>query len=296
MDHKDQQALARLEIFSWLDQKLLFKPWVTWNELMAGCPTGLGLIPLASSRGIWNPKQFDETLTIMISAAGPYSDQWLDDSVIKYAYQKNSIEGSNKKLRKALENNVPIVVLQRLETSIFLPRYPAYVVEDDIENQTFTIDLSRSISLSPSEEKEIEIDKSYKEQLVRRRIHQPRFRAQVIRAYSETCAICQLKHVELLDAAHILPDAHPEGVAAVRNGLALCKLHHSAYDKNFLGISPDYKVRIRQDLLSEEDGPMLKHGLQAMNDLKITTPKSTQLQPDKDALAQRFELFARAAK
>jgi hypothetical protein len=40
--------------------------------------------------------------------------------------------------------------------------------------------------------------------------------------------------VELLDAAHILPDGHPKGEPVVPNGLALCKLHHAAFDRQRL--------------------------------------------------------------
>ncbi len=37
-------------------------------------------------------------------------------------------------------------------------------------------------------------------------MHQQEFRQRVLRAYRERCAICRLRHEELLDAAHILPD------------------------------------------------------------------------------------------
>jgi hypothetical protein len=58
----------------------------------------------------------------------------------------------------------------------------------------------------------------------------------VLRAYRDCCAVCRLRHEELLDAAHILPDGHPRGEPVVRNGLALCKLHHAAFDRHILGI------------------------------------------------------------
>src|SRR3989304_615457 len=45
-------------------------------------------------------------------------------------------------------------------------------------------------------------------------MHQQEFR--------QECAICRLRHEELLDAAHILPDGHPRGEPVVPNGLALC--------------------------------------------------------------------------
>lgn len=287
-----EQAQARVAIFSWLDQKMQDKPWVTWGELTKGCPTQLGLIPLASSRGIWNPRQFDETLSIMTSTSGPYSDEWIDDEVMRYSYQgSQGLAGDNTKMRLAMQKSVPIIVLQRMEPSVFVPRYPAFVTGDDTQNRLFTVDLRNSISLSPSEEQEALINKEYRDQLVRTRIHQPRFRAQVLKAYQETCAVCRLNHIELLDAAHIIPDSHPEGVAAVRNGMALCKIHHKAYDTNFLGVTPDYKIKIRRDLLSESDGPMLRYGLQEMHDMALTVPRSKSLLPDRDALAKRFSVF-----
>jgi len=41
----------------------------------------------------------------------------------------------------------------------------------------------------------------------------------------------------------------------VPNGLALCKIHHAAFDMNILGIRPDHVVEIRTDVLEERDGP-----------------------------------------
>ena len=75
-----------------------------------------------------------------------------------------------------------------------------------------------------------------------------------------------LHHGSLLDAAHIVPDTEPAGIPTTPNGLALCKIHHAAYDQNMLGVSPDYKVSINREVLAEVDGPMLKHGLQEMRD------------------------------
>lgn len=54
-----------------------------------------------------------------------------------------------------------------------------------------------------------------------RRLHQPVFRATVVRAYGTRCAVCSLACAGLLDAAHIVADADPLGIASVRNGLAL---------------------------------------------------------------------------
>jgi len=46
----------------------------------------------------------------------------------------------------------------------------------------------------------------------------------------------------------------------VPSGLALCKLHHAAFDNHVLGVHTDLTVDLRPDILREPDGPMLKHG------------------------------------
>jgi putative restriction endonuclease len=80
----------------------------------------------------------------------------------------------------------------------------------------------------------------------------------------------------------------------VPNGLALCKLHHAAYDRNILGIKPDRIIEIRLDILRESDGPMLQHGLQGFQGRLIHTPRSRNLWPRPDLLAERYELFRKA--
>jgi len=47
------------------------------------------------------------------------------------------------------------------------------------------------------------------------------------------------------------------------------KIHHAAYDTNIVGVDPDYRVHVRRDVLEEHDGPMLRHGLQGMQDVRI---------------------------
>ena len=117
------------------------------------------------------------------------------------------------------------------------------------------------------------------------------FRGMVVRAYEVRCAVCRLRHGDLLDAAHITPDAEETGLAVVTNGLSLCKIHHAAYDRNLLGIDADYRVAINQQLLDEVDGPMLKHGLQEMHGTTIQLPAREAEHPDRDRLSARFALF-----
>ncbi len=75
----------------------------------------------------------------------------------------------------------------------------------------------------------------------------------------------------------------------------LCKIHHSAYDQNMLGISPDYLIHVNSDMLSQRDGPMLRHGFQERNREKIYIPRKQSDYPDRDKLDQRFEEFKQAS-
>jgi len=126
------------------------------------------------------------------------------------------------------------------------------------------------------------------------RVHQCSFRERVLLAYQNHCVLCNLKHIELLDAAHIIADKEDIGNPIIPNGLALCKIHHAAFDNNFIGINPDYKIKVRLDLLEEIDGPMLKFGIQSLNNGDLILPSSKKNYPDRERLEIRFLKYLNA--
>jgi putative restriction endonuclease len=136
--------------------------------------------------------------------------------------------------------------------------------------------------------------RSYITSEVRVRLHQRAFRERVLDAYRRQCAFCKLPHEELLDAAHIVPDTDPEGEPVVRNGVALCTLHHASFDRYFLGLRPDYVIEVRADLLREHDGPTLIHAIQALHGSRMILPKAASLRPDPLLVERRYELFRQA--
>jgi putative restriction endonuclease len=73
--------------------------------------------------------------------------------------------------------------------------------------------------------------------------------------------------------------------------MALCKLHHAAFDSFLLGVTPDYLIIVREDILDEVDGPILKHGLQELHKTKIILPLRRTEWPSKEALEWRYEQF-----
>jgi putative restriction endonuclease len=76
-----------------------------------------------------------------------------------------------------------------------------------------------------------------------------RFRAAVLDAYAHRCAFCRVQ-LSLLDAAHILPVSAPGSTDDVVNGIALCKLHHFAYDQNLVSFDPSYRIAVSQARVS----------------------------------------------
>jgi len=50
-------------------------------------------------------------------------------------------------------------------------------------------------------------------------------------------------------------------------------------------------VAIRPDILEETDGPMLRHGLQEMNNQRIYAPTGACTRPDSERLEERYTEF-----
>ena len=245
-------------------------------------------------RGIRNPAELPATLSVIHNPLGPYDDQ-VADGFLSYSISTAGWQqGDNRKLHTAYEGRLPIIVLQKLRPNVCVPSSPAYLVDEHPERGEYGQYLIAFGEAARSMDPESEVEKRYARRMVKNRLHQPLFRAMVLEAYARHCAICALKHVELLDAAHIVPDADEHGRAAVSNGLALCKIHHSAYDNDVLGIDADYRVHIAESVLEEVDGPMLRHGLQGFHGEPLRQlPSRTLDRPSREALSERFDGFLR---
>ncbi len=81
---------------------------------------------------------------------------------------------------------------------------------------------------------------------VRRKRRDPSFRPSVLLAYQERCAVCSLDtrldgQPILIEAAHIMWH-NMGGPDEVANGLALCVLHHKAFDRGAIGLTEDHRI------------------------------------------------------
>lgn len=294
MDTLVETAL-RLRIIDWVQRQAeLNGGFLYRHELLSHRIDGMDLPVIDYSRGIRNPQNFTSTLSIVASASGPYDDAESDDGLLHYAYRDGDPwGGDNRKLRNAITTGQPLILFRKEVKNVYTPIAPVYVVDDIPEERAFLIALDESFTFVPDPRNLSVPQRAYAVRLARQRLHQPAFRTRVLVAYEVRCAVCQLKHGSLLDAAHIVSDSEERGVPTVNNGLALCKIHHAAYDQNMMGITPNYTVEIDSDLLAEIDGPMLKHGLQEMHGRTISMPARAADHPDRELLAWRYEKMAR---
>lgn len=279
----------RTRVFSWLDLRLAETGGALSRDELLGDRPPMKL--LDRSRGIRNPAELASTLSIMSSPDGPYDDHDVEDGLFRYAVREGDpLGGDNRKLHSALRRRDPMVLLRRLEPGTYVPYYPVYAVGVDLVRRHFLIALDPSLRYA-DDAVLATIDKGYAARLTRQRLHQPVFRSQVLTAYDRRCAMCRLAHVPLLDAAHITADSEADGDAVVTNGLALCKIHHAAYDRDIIGVSPDRVVVVDADVLRGVDGPMLRHGIQALHGQGLHLPDDPRQHPDRDRLERRFAAF-----
>ncbi len=296
----DPDSLLRMQVFEWLEQQVIVHGKVLPRTLLSqGARLRNGeLIHLMGPQGIFKPRSFQLPLSVTTSPNSPYKDAFKKDNTIWYSFRgsdPNHVD--NVGLIQAMQGVVPLIYFIGIVPGQYYVEWPVFVVNADPGNLMFTLQADDKLALEEQSFTGVQEDpsarRSYVTSTIRRRVHQQDFRLRVLRAYRDHCAICRLRHSELLDAAHIIPDRDPEGKPIVPNGLSLCKLHHAAFDKMVLGISPDYRVVIRRDVLEEIDGPMLKHGLVELHGQPIVLPSLRKDFPAPDRLDQRFQAFLR---
>jgi putative restriction endonuclease len=301
----DADREIRLRTFDWLTrQRDEFGETISRSALETFSLDGRR-IPLVGPSGIWKPAVCELPLSITTTVGGPYDDTFdRRAGTLRYAYRGLDPEHrDNRGLRRAMAERVPIVYFHAIEPGSYVAAYPVFVVDDHPEQLSFSMqvdDLYAAESdalgaLAVVGEDVAEPRRAYVTATFRRRLHQVAFRERVIRAYAERCALCRLRHQELLDAAHITPDSDAEGEPVVSNGVALCKLHHAAFDRFFFAIRPDYVIEVRPSVLRESDGPMLVVGLQQIHGQLIHLPRRVGDLPDRTRLERRYEQFRQAA-
>jgi putative restriction endonuclease len=87
------------------------------------------------------------------------------------------------------------------------------------------------------------------------------FRHRVISAYRASCAFCGTQ-LKLVEAAHIIPVAVEGSTDETSNGVALCSLHHRAFDKGLVSFKTDFQTEISESKLQELRASKLDSGFE----------------------------------
>jgi putative restriction endonuclease len=273
---------------------------VTWSAMLQGVDFQGRRVPLAGPRGIHRPAGMTFPLSITSSPAPRnrahrYDDGLTEEGFLSYKYQgTDPDQWDNRAMRACLQSGTPLIYFFGLEPGLYEARWPVRVIADEPERLQVLVAIDEGLAMSSDGSMiadPVRAQRAYATRIISQRLHQSGFRVRVLNAYRKRCTICTLRHEELLDAAHIIPDTDERGVPEVRNGLAMCKIHHAAFDVHVLGVDPNHVVQIREDVLREKDGPMLLHGLQEFHGKRIEPPKDPADLPDPDFLAERFKRF-----
>jgi putative restriction endonuclease len=296
----------RRQAFQWMEsQSRIYGDVLPRAILQEGFKIKGKQIRLLGPQGIFKPRYMELPISITTVPSGPYDDEFGYGGLLLYRYRgTDPNHRDNEGLRRAMQTRTPLVYFNRIIKGKYIAAWPVFIVADNPSQLAFSVavdkvqpgdfNIGQNIAEGYQQQQEDVFRRSYVTREFRHRLHQSSFRERVLRAYRDQCALCRLRHRELLDAAHILPDSDPEGEPLVSNGLSLCKLHHAAFDRYFVGVREDYVVEVRPDILNESDGPMLIHGLQKVHGTKIIVPRFTEFRPNPEFLHIRYERFRAA--
>lgn len=300
----------RESAFAWLRARMITQDLFTRDDMACFPFNGSQWRLIGPYTGIWKVTALSDA-AISISTAfvpnlnnRPYADEVGDDGLLRYKWRgEDPLQADNVALRRSMQRGMPLIWLvgQRYvpgtKQQLYFPQFPVTIVAEEPEHHQFVVKVdAEQVSASPDVDPgSLEITRRYNERVAKVRLHQPLFRAAVLDAYERRCAVCGLPFPELLDAAHIKPDSQG-GAPAVPNGLALCKIHHGAFDANIIGISPNYEIRVRESVLETFDGPTLQYAIKGMDRERLRkVPSARNEQPDRELLAERFEVFEAAS-
>lgn len=133
-----------------------------------------------------------------------------------------------------------------------------------------------------------------REVIVKQRINQSFFRTTVLSSYNNKCCITGLNCSELLEACHIVDwSLDMQNRLNPTNGLCLNILFHKAYDKHYLGITPDYEIVISDKLFDKtQQDCYIKDFFFQYRKKKIILPD--RFLPNKECLDLHYQKFLKS--
>jgi putative restriction endonuclease len=224
------------------------------DDLEPGRLRDLGIY--GGAQGIWvdkahtaGPEIGPDGATVAILHTGRhYADDLSEDGVI-YHYPKTSRPPARdaaevQATKNAMDHRLPIFVILPGTTSQSRRSLKlGWVCDFDDANHQFLILFGGEIpprysrAAATTEPFQLTEDPQRRASIVMARVGQQRFRFQVMSQYGHKCAVCDIRHPQLLKAAHICGKS-AKGTDDWRNGIPLCATHHDAFDTYLFGIDP----------------------------------------------------------
>lgn len=306
------QAILQAAFLTVNQLKAFYDDAIPWAAIEQGFVCGNKQVHLASRAiGIFKPAEMQQgilSIKTVVPKAGLvniYDDHQSSGDFYRYALQAGDPRGGqNRYLWQAKELGQPFIYFYGIAPSVYTALWPCYVADIHVHGRSGSycdvyVGLPGTETiLPPLIAGRYDIPDSFERRYAVResrvRLHQSSFRQAVLNAYGNKCAMTGLPTPQLLDAAHIIPDSHDHGEASIRNGVALSKLHHSAFDKNLIGIDGDFRIHVSRQVMNASDGPLLEQGIKELHGRLISIPKQKKWQPNRDFLAERFDAFRRA--
>lgn len=126
---------------------------------------------------------------------------------------------------------------------------PGTVSEDETSAKSGSQQAERESESSDDEEKKQPETERRRRTSTTQPVRDNEFTKKVRDAYDRTCAVCGTRRETKdgqpeVEAHHIRP-VSDDGPDSVQNGIALCRLHHWAFEKGWIVVSDDYEILVR---------------------------------------------------
>lgn len=281
--------------------------------------------------GIYKPTWSEYALSIVMKLSSPYEHKdevvFLEDArwLMTYSPRAGGLGLSdNRALVRCMDERVPLGVFKQLTDKTDRRHGSTYrvlglglITGYDANADVFILEsadrtaLERVTSVIADEEARYEVQLCaqptnqfrpfIKEESVNYTVSTPKrdeaFRRVVLHEYDFTCAVCEMKfrldNLVEATAAHIVPKRE-SGTDDPRNGLALCRSHHWAFDAGIFTLSDDHQVLLSPSL---ERAETRNFGLLDLSGKPILLPGNEVLHPHPEALAwHRDNVWARLGK
>lgn len=109
--------------------------------------------------------------------------------------------------------------------------------------------------------------------LIKARVNQNFFRSAILSSYNSKCCITGLAIPDFLVASHIVPwSKNDKERLNPRNGLCLNSIHDRAFDRGFITITADYKVKVSRYLNDCADKAAVEDFFLKHNNSRINLP------------------------